>query len=103
MSSILGGQFNLHRGLAGATSLGCMLNQRFKGTTSGHSSFIIGLQEPAVAQGNRVIGFDASYHLLYDKSATRVRAALCVSPLLDVWQVALYSDGDTATGLWKNR
>ena len=102
MPCVLGGHFNLHRGLAGTTSLGCYLHKLFKGDHRLYDSFIIGLQEPAVAKGNRVIGLDSSFHLRYDKTATRVRAALCASPQLDLWTVAQYTNGDMATGLRKS-
>ena len=101
MASILGGQFNLHKGITGTTALGCFLRQKFQGQRGGYDSFVLGLQEPAVARGNKVIGLDSSLTLLYDRSATRVRAALCASPLMNLWPAASYTDGDVATGLWK--
>ena len=101
MASVLGGQFNLHRGITGTTALGCFLRKHFQGQRGDYDSFVIGLQEPAVARGNKVIGLDPSVNLLYDRSATRVRAALCASPLLNIWPVATLMDGDVATGLWK--
>ena len=105
---VLGGQINLQKGQLGATNLMDHLRSHLHtcsqpstdNNVGPSKSFLICVQEPPVREG-KIICFDQTHNLIYDRQTDRPRAGIYASRDMNIWPMPEFTIGDMATGLWK--